>query len=213
MPISEKLTKATMAEERDEATCPSCGEGHLDIKSMLYSVPHFNELAVFTMKCPVCNFSHNDVFSTESREPARWTLSVNDPSKLHIRVVRSSSGTIRFPEFGIDVEPGPSAEGFITNVEGVLLRTKPIIEMAVRFAETNDQKQNGEKIVKMLTQAREGKLSFTLILEDPTGVSGILTDDMALVKYEELSPKEASELKGAPIWIDSIREGYKERKG
>ncbi|MFX1416625.1 MAG: hypothetical protein ACFFC0_07420, partial [Promethearchaeota archaeon] len=46
-------------------TCPSCEEGVLDIKSILYSVPYFNELAMFRMTCPKCNFSHNDVFSAE----------------------------------------------------------------------------------------------------------------------------------------------------
>ena len=104
--------------------CPSCEEGSLSVRSVLYSIPFFNELAMFSMNCPKCNFSHSDVFSAEERKPARFTLKIDDPSLLRARVVRSGSGTFRLPEFGIDVEPGPAAESFITNVEGVLTRVQ-----------------------------------------------------------------------------------------
>ncbi|MCK4279550.1 MAG: hypothetical protein KAW94_03135, partial [Candidatus Thorarchaeota archaeon] len=56
--------------------CPSCGEGDLKMRSILYSIPFFNELAMFTMECPKCNFHHSDVFSAEQRAPSRWTLKV-----------------------------------------------------------------------------------------------------------------------------------------
>jgi C4-type Zn-finger protein len=65
----------------------------------------------------------------------------------------------------------------------------------------------------MIDKAMSGQLSFTLIIEDPAGVSGILPDDMRVVKYEELSPREASQLKGAPQWLDELRSDYVERKG
>ncbi|MFO7710734.1 MAG: ZPR1 zinc finger domain-containing protein [Candidatus Woesearchaeota archaeon] len=122
-----------MSEEQN-ISCPICGTGRLTVNSMLYSVPFFNELAMFTIKCNTCNFTHNDVFSAEDRPPSRWTLRVGNERLLRVRVVRSSSGTIRMPEFGIVIEPGPGADSFISNVEGVLSRTRPVVETAVRFA-------------------------------------------------------------------------------
>jgi len=188
--------------------CPSCNKANLLIRSMLYSIPFFNELVMFSMECPSCNFSHNDVFSAEQRKPARFTLHVDKPALLRARVVRSGSGTIRFPEFGIDVEPGPAAESFITNVEGVIQRTMSVVQTAINFADKPAEKAKGAEILANMNQAIEGNFPFNLVLEDPAGVSGIILDDMSQVKYEELSIEEASQLKGAPFWIDSIREDY-----
>lgn len=179
---------------------------------MLYSIPYFNELAMFSMDCPVCNFSHNDVFSAEQRKPARFTLHVDAPALLRSRVVRSGSGTLRLPEFGIDIEPGPAAESFITNVEGVLHRAMSVVETAIRFAEKPDEKSRGAKILADMNRAIEGEFSFTLVIEDPAGVSGIIPDDMSKVTIEELSIEEASQLKGAPFWLDTIREDFVSEK-
>ncbi|MHA2379820.1 MAG: ZPR1 zinc finger domain-containing protein [Candidatus Thorarchaeota archaeon] len=193
--------------------CPACEEGRLDIQSILYSVPYFNELAMFTMKCPKCNFSHNDVFSAEQRPPMRWVLKVNDQQLMQTRVVRSSSGTIRLPDFGIDVEPSPAAESFISNVEGVLQRTMPVVESAIRFAETDEQRRRGAEVLEMLQKASKGEMTFTLIVEDPVGVSAILPDNLSLVTSEKLTQEEASQLKGAPLWLEVARQDYEERKG
>ena len=113
------------------------------------------------------------------------------------------------PEFGIDVEPGPAAESFISNVEGVLDRSKQVLKSAINFAEHEEQKAKGREILANIESALEGRFTFTLILEDPAGVSGILPDDLSLVKHEELSREEALQLKGAPMWIDSVREEYR----
>jgi zinc finger protein len=203
-----------MSEKEELAiVCPSCEEGTLNMRSVLYSIPFFNELAMFSMDCPLCNFKHSDVFSAEQRNPARFTLKVDDPSLLRARVVRSGSGTFHLPEFGIDVEPGPAAESFITNVEGVLTRVRDVVETAINFAENNEEKVQGVEILSNIDRAIDGGFTFSLIMEDPMGVSGIILDDMSKIKYEELSHEEASSLKGAPFWIDDIREDYLERKG
>ncbi len=202
-----------MTEEDLTLHCPMCDSGKLIVNSMLYSVPYFNELAMFTMKCPSCNFSHNDVFSPEERKPTRWTLVVDNPDLLRVRVVRSGSGTIRMLEMGIDIEPGPAAEGYISNVEGVLYRARPHVETAVKGAEQESEKKRGKEVLDMLNQAIKGEFTFTLVIEDPAGVSGILPDDLRLVKREELSIEEASQLRGAPAWLDVARDEVQERKG
>lgn len=186
--------------------CPICSSGRLKVSSMLYSVPFFNQLAVFTMKCPDCGFSQNDVFSAEQRKPSRFSLHVSNESLLDVRVIRSSSGTFRFPEFGIDVEPGPAADSFITNVEGLLFRVRGVVESARRFADTEEEREKALEILNNIELALKGKFPFTLVMEDPAGTSGILPDDMSLVDYEELTVEEASKLRGAPFWIDTLRE-------
>ncbi|TFG26623.1 ZPR1 zinc finger domain-containing protein [Candidatus Thorarchaeota archaeon] len=194
------------------AICPSCSKGKLRVQSMLYSVPFFNELAMFHLECPECGFRHSDVFSAEQRKPSRFTMHVDDVSHLNVRVVRSGSCTYRFPEWGIDVEPGPTAESFITNIEGLLYRVRAVVESARNFADLDTEKQRAEEILGEMQSAIRGESSFTLVMEDPAGVSGILPDDMTLVKYEELSKEEASKLKGAPFWVDTLRDDISERK-
>ncbi len=197
--------------EELEVRCPSCNGARLELSSMLYSIPFFNQLVIFTLKCPECNFLHNDVFSAESRKPGRWEYRVKRPDMLNTRVVRSGSGTIRLPEFGIDVEPGPAAESFISNVEGVVMRVRSVVETAADFAEESGQKSRGQEVLRMMDEALAGTLPFTLVLEDPAGTSGILPDDMTEVEYKELSAKEASQLRGAPLWLDAVREEYREQ--
>ncbi|MDF1539902.1 MAG: ZPR1 zinc finger domain-containing protein [Candidatus Thorarchaeota archaeon] len=202
-----------MPDEEHSIQCPSCLEGILIVNSMLYTVPYFNEIAMFTMKCPKCSFNHNDIFSAEERPPVRWTLRVTDPEMLNIRVVRSGSGTIRFPDFGIDIEPGPAAESYISNVEGVLYRTRPTVEFVTKTADLESEREQGKKVLEMMMKAIRGELDFTMIIEDPMGVSGILPDDLRLVKREEISREDAANLRGAPTWLDTVRKEVQQRKG
>ncbi len=192
--------------------CPICNEPGLEVTSILYNVPYFNQVAMFSIRCPHCHFTHNDVFTTEQRRPARWTLHVDSEELLRARVIRSSSGTIRLPDFGIDIEPGPMAESFISNVEGVLQRARPVVETAIRFAEHPEEKARGAEVLAMIDRAIRGDFPFTIIIEDPAGISSILPDDMSKVKEEELTPEEASKLKGAPLWVDTLRSELRERK-
>jgi zinc finger protein len=117
------------------------------------------------------------------------------------------------PDFGIDIEPGPSAESFISNVEGVLQRTIPVVESAIRFAETEDQREHGTEVLEMLRKATKGEVPFTLVMEDPAGVSAILPENLSHVTREELTPEEVSQLKGAPAWLEVARQDLDERKG
>lgn len=199
-----------MTEEDIAMKCPSCEKGTLLVKSMMYSIPYFNELAFFTLECPECGFYHSDIFSAEQRKPTRFTMYVDDPKHLRTRVVRSSSGTLHFPEFGIDVEPGPNAESFISNIEGVLLRVKEVVQIAIRSADTKEEKNNGKRIVAAIDQAMAGEIGFTMVVEDPAGVSGILPEDMTLVHIQELTPEEASHLRGGPIFVDALRDDLQE---
>jgi zinc finger protein len=180
---------------------------------MMYSVPFFNQLALFTIRCAKCNFVHNDVFSAEERKPSRWKYRVRNTDMLNTRVIRSGSGTVHLPDFGIDIEPGPAAESYISNVEGVLIRARTVVESAINFTEDEAEKATGNDILVKIDGALAGEYSFTIVVEDPMGVSAILPDDMTKVEYKELTLLEAARLRGAPLWLDTVRDEYRERKG
>jgi zinc finger protein len=91
-------------------------------------------------------------------------------------VIRSSSGTIRVPELGVDIEPGFASESYISNVEGVLDRIEGIVCFATRSAreaENLEGATKGDEILKNIELARKGEFPITLILEDPLGNSAI----------------------------------------
>ena len=106
----------------------------------------------------------------------RFLLAVETTDDLDARVIRSSSGTIRVPELGVDIEPGFASESYISNVEGVLDRIEGIVCFATRSAreaENLESTTKGDEILEKIELARKGEFPITLILEDPLGNSSI----------------------------------------
>jgi zinc finger protein len=108
-------------------------------------------------------------------------------------MIRSSSGTVKIPELGLAMEPGPASQGFITNVEGILMRFEDIVKTARRWNQEDAEKVViCDRILEKLKLAMEGEEELTVVIEDPFGNSMIVSDDAF---WESLSEEEASELK------------------
>ncbi len=181
--------------------CPVCGN-ELNLLTAFYDAPYAGRILITTISCK-CGFKHSDVFIGEFKEPVRFTLKV-DRSNLFAKVVRSASGTIRIPELGLAMEPGPASQGFITNVEGVLMRFEDIVEMAKRWNSDDEEKVKiCDEILGRLRAVREGDDSVTLVVEDPFGNSTIISDDAFM---ERLSDEEASKLKTGLTIVDIVGE-------
>ena len=60
------------------------------------------------------------------------SLVVDNSEKCLARVVRSSSGTIRIPDLDLEVSPGGSSSGFVSNIEGVINRFEDAIGSIIR---------------------------------------------------------------------------------
>ena len=181
--------------------CPKCGKD-LNLLTAFYDTPYAGRILITTISCK-CGFKHSDVFIGEFKDPVRFTLKV-DKNNLFAKVVRSASGTIRIPELGLAMEPGPASQGFITNVEGVLMRFEDVVEMAKRWNSDDEEKVRiCEEILAKLKAVREGEDSVTLIVEDPFGNSTIISD---VVFMEKLSQEEASKLKTGLTIVDIVGE-------
>ena len=179
--------------------CPACGEKGLEIREVPYDVPGFGKTLLITMYCSKCGFRHRDVLCLELGEPRRYEFVVEGPEDLKVRVVRSSSATIRIPELGVLIEPGPASEGFISNVEGILDRVEAVVAMMGRFAETPEEKAKASEALARIWEAREGRLRFTLIIEDPLGNSLIAPPDKSRLKVRRLTEEELKHLKSGPL--------------
>ena len=188
--------------------CPVCGsKGSFVITTHQIDIPYFGPVLETTMICEKCNFRRSDVFPLEVREPKRYKLKIKSERDLNKRVVRSSSAYIQIPELGVEIKPGPLAEGFVSNVEGVLNRVDNILQTLIRWAETEEQKKKAEEIRERIKKLKEGKDEATLILIDPLGHSAIIGEG---VEEEILSEEEVEKLKEGIVIMDLDKE--KEKK-
>jgi len=135
-------------------------------------LPHFGRAVMMVSKCSSCGYTHTDVVELEDRGHKTLKFSVDSRDKLNYLVVRSSTCRVEIPEAGLELSPGPFSNGFITTVEGVLDR----FETAVLSAdpESEEGRRRREKIIQWIKRAKDGKERFTLVLEDPRGVSGVI---------------------------------------
>lgn len=182
-------------------TCPLCHE-ELIINWQGDEIPYFGEVMHITAACD-CSFRFADTLILSQKEPMRYELLVEDIEDLNSRVVRSTSGSIRIPELGIDVEPGSVSDSYVTNIEGVLDRILKVVITATKWSESDGDEERytrGLEVQKALEEVIEGQRPITVIVEDPFGNSAIISDK---VKSCVLSPEEAGCLKTGMIVFDT----------
>lgn len=176
--------------------CPACHlEGMLS-SFVTVDVAYFGEVVITTLRCPNCGMKGTDVLPVTSRGPARYTLKVSGPSDLDVRVVRSSTSRVSIPEIGLTIEPGPSLDGYVTNVEGLLRRVIGVVRTLERdLGNEPEKRERALSLLKLLERSVAGRMeegeSFTIVLEDPLG-AGLLAseDDRAL--FTLLTDEEAA---------------------
>ncbi|WP_406671275.1 ZPR1 zinc finger domain-containing protein [Methanolobus sp. ZRKC4] len=179
-------------------SCPLCHE-ELIINWQGDDIPYFGEVMHITARCD-CSFRFADTIILAQRDPVRYELKIENSEDLHSRVVRSTSGTIRIPELGIDVEPGSISESYVTNIEGVLDRILNVVITATKWSVDDEEKHSrGLEIQKTLEEVIEGKGFLTVIIEDPFGNSAIISDK---AKSYALSPEDSEQLKTGMIVFD-----------
>lgn len=180
--------------------CPACQSRGLEYNAETVDLPYLGESLETMIRCPACGYRHTDFILTETKDAIRVSYPIRDADAMSVRVVRSSSGTIRIPELGIDIEPGVASDAYITNVEGILVRIESVLDQIHRDSEDPQQKLAVEKMLATFHAMREGKAeSMTLVIEDPFGNSAIVAKE---TKVEKLSAEEAERLKTGAFIFD-----------
>jgi zinc finger protein len=164
-------------------TCPFCNEKTLTLSEDDVDVPFFGMCYIFSMNCSSCKYNKADIEAEEEKPPAKHEFVVNGDEDLKVRVIRSSEGLIKIGTLG-SIEPGESAEGFISNTEGVLNRFKKVVEMQRLTPEQAEEATEEEvamsdkarDVIKKLNRILMGSDKITISIEDPTGNSAIISD-------------------------------------
>lgn len=180
-----------------KSSCPTCG-AELIFRWQPDEIPHFDEIMYISATCE-CGFRYADTLILSEQEPVRYELTISSPEDLNARVVRSTSGTIRVPELGIDIEPGPASESFVTNAEGVLERIKSIVKMTRKWTDDEVKLKRIDEVLNTIEGAKSGDARLTIIIEDPFGNSAILSERAT---HRSLTKEEMSKLKTGTIVLD-----------
>jgi zinc finger protein len=155
-----------------QGRCPYC-EREIQYLYQTENIPFFSDILIVSGRCE-CGYRHADTMVLGEAEPARWEILVEGPEELSARVVRSASAAIRIPELGVEIDPGPACEGFVSNVEGVLERIEDVVTGVLTWAE-GEERENALALRERIGLAREGSVPFTLSIEDPSGNSVIVS--------------------------------------
>ena len=172
--------------------CPSCKEGVIDIIKSIYDLPDGDKMLILKFGCNACNFHQNDIIPlTTNMEPGIITLQVLDENDLKSKIYRSPTGKLEIPELELVVEPGPRADFYYTNIQGILFRFESAVSIYRNNLEENDtEKSEIDELMNDLKHATEGKFNFTLKITDLQGGSYIIPQDKSKYTFEKIDKKD-----------------------
>ncbi len=179
--------------------CPMCQTEPTLFRTEIMNLPYFEEVLLTVVYCKHCRFKYSDVIITEQNEPLEFKILISGIDDLKIRIIRSSSATVELPELGIKIEPGAASEAYVSNVEGLLNRVVEVVEQAIRFASEDEKKNRGKEILTRIENLKHGDGVVTIIIKDPLGNSGIVSDK---AEKRELTPDELKYLETGINIID-----------
>lgn len=161
--------------------CPCCNT-EIQYLYKTENIPYFSDILIISAICPSCGYKFVDTQLIRHNEPARYTVAINGEEDMSIRVIRSMSAAIEIPEIGVRIDPGPVCQGFVSNMEGVLDRIEQVVMGAFRWG-TEQEKENATRLLADIARIKTGAFPVTLILEDPCGNSGIVSDKAVKEPY------------------------------
>lgn len=186
-------------ESKVEQPCPICfSDEGLTMIAHTSEIPYFGEHTQLTILCPSCGWKHTDFIPAEGKKPGAFSLEIEGIDMLSVRIIRSSSCTIKIEELGLEVEPGGATTGYVSNIEGVLNRFQGAVEMMYRQAKTSSEKETIRKceaLLEKINLVKDGNLMVEITLLDPMGHSQILHENAV---SRELTERELEELEVGP---------------
>jgi len=159
----------------EKQPCPMCKQKTLTLMEDEKEVPYFGKVYLFSMTCTNCKYHKADVEIADKHEPVKYTFEISSEEDLKVRVIKSGEATVKIPHV-TTIEPGPAANGYVTNIEGILNRVKHGIETAKEAEEDPNAKKKAKNLLKKLTKVLWGQEKLKIIIEDPSGNSAIISD-------------------------------------
>ncbi|EDK43211.1 zinc-finger protein ZPR1 [Lodderomyces elongisporus NRRL YB-4239] len=159
------------------ATCSTCYKP-CETHMKTVNIPHFKDVVLMSTVCDNCGYKSNEV-KTGGEIPAKGkkiTLKIDDPEDLKRDILKSETCGMNIPELNLDLTPG-TLGGRFTTIEGLLTQVAQELNSRV-FTQTSDSmdevtKQRWVEFFAKLQSAIDGKIGFTIVMEDPLAASYI----------------------------------------
>src|SRR3989338_4199010 len=174
----EKLTKQP---------CPFCSKKTLALVEDQKDIPYFGKVYLFSMNCSSCKYNKADVESAEQKPAAKYTMDIESAKDMGVRIVKSSTATVKMPQLRLSVTPGPASIGYISNIEGVITRFEDVIKQEKEDSEDLEAKKKCKNLLKKLWKIKLGDVKTKIAIEDPYGNSAIVSNK---AKVEKLQVKK-----------------------
>ncbi len=158
--------------------CPICHEKTLTLMEAERDIPYFGTCYLFSMSCSNCQYHKADVEVAERHGPVKQRFTITGEDDLSVRVIKSSTAKLKVGTIGT-IEPGEAANGYITNIEGILKRIQHATELLKNAAQDEGDTATVKKAknrLKKLTRVLWGQEPLTLTLTDPAGNSAIISE-------------------------------------
>ena len=178
MPAKKKPSKSAELKGGSQMkgqTCPTCGKPKLTLIEAQTEVPYFGKLYLFSMQCEACGFKKSDIEPENRHTPERWEFIVEKQADLAVRIVKSAEAKVQLGRLG-SIEPGAAAEGYITNIEGLLDRFKQQVQHVKDSAESDDERKAAKRVLKKLQRVLWGDDPLKVVVDDPSGASAIISE-------------------------------------
>ena len=169
------MAKEKGEEDIEHQPCPLCYEKTMILTERDVEVPYFGKVFLFSMTCNSCKYHKADIEAAEQKEPVKYEFEITSEEDMKVRVVKSAEATVKLPHIA-SITPGPAAQGYVTNIEGILNRVKYQIEAAKESEEDEEDKKKAKNLLKKILNITWGKEKQKLIIEDPSGNSAIISD-------------------------------------
>jgi len=192
--MATKKTQEPIKQEESEVLegemCPFCHEKKLVLMDMKKEIPYFGTSYIFSMDCSGCGYHKADIEAETAKEPCKYTVELSSEEDMKIRVVKNSAANVRIPHVG-DIMSGPSSNGYVTNVEGILNRMIKQLEIIRDNEEEEEEsRKKAKNMIKKLHRVIWGQEKQKLIIEDPTGNSAIISDKAVREKLKVVKREE-----------------------
>lgn len=161
--------------------CPGCSKSAF-MNMHMVDIPFFKQVVISALACPQCGYKTSDV-KTGGAIPdkgRRIWLEVKDPIDLGRDILKSETCLLKIPACNVEVVPGTMG-GRFTTVEGLLTQIRndlrsSIFDMGDIDGSKNDsmapkKKKAWNDFFTKLDKAIEGKVMYTILLEDPLASS------------------------------------------
>lgn len=179
---SEEKDRDILIVENQE--CPVCMKNKAVFTEYETEDPFAGPIAIFSIKCLACGFKNSDLEMLNPGIPAEYKVDIESKEDLNIRIIKSGECEIKIPNFRISVDSTMNSEGFISNVEGVLMRFRQQIEFLKDGEEDKAVRKTLKNLLSGFDDVLRGEKKITLKLIDKSGNSAIISDKAEMKKLK-----------------------------